>query len=105
MTKKIDAPEAAGKNIILDEPIKREGGDITHLSVRKPTSGELRGLSLTDLIQMDVNAMHKLLPRLTLPSITEPEARQLAPSDLVQLATEVVLFLAPKDKTEDYRTA
>lgn len=101
---KTTAPDTPN-TITLDEPIKREGGNITTISLRKPKSGELRGLQLVDLLQLDVNALQKLLPRITEPSITEQEARRLEPSDLVQLGTEVVLFLAPKDKLEDSQPA
>lgn len=85
----------AENEILLDSPIKREGGDITQLSIRSPVSGELRGLSLMQLLELDVTALHTLLPRITQPSITEAEARQLSPADLVQCGTRVSHFLAP----------
>lgn len=88
--------------ITLEEPLKREGGDITQISVRKPSSGELRGMSLVDLLNMQVDPLHKLLPRITIPSITEAEAKKLSPADLVQLGTEVALFLAPKAVREEF---
>jgi len=90
----------ANASVTLEEPIKREGGDIATLTIRKPASGELRGLSLVDLMNLDVTALHKLLPRLALPVITEHEARQLSIADLVQCGTEIVSFLVPKSLQE-----
>lgn len=91
----------APNTITLEEAIKRDGGNITSISLRKPASGELRGLSLVELLNMEVDPLHKLLPRITQPSITEAEAKALSPADLVQLGTEVVIFLAPKSAREE----
>lgn len=82
--------------VTLDEPIKREGGDITSVEVRRPNSGELRGLSLSDLLNTDVDSLIKLLPRITQPTLIEAELKKLNPADLVQLGGAVVNFLAPK---------
>lgn len=45
-------------NITLDTPIKRGDQVISVLTLRKPGSGELRGVSLMDLMRMDVSALH-----------------------------------------------
>lgn len=95
------ATNAKQVSITLEQPIKREGGDITELTLRKPNSGELRGLSLFDLLQMDVNALCKLAPRIAQPTVTEADLHQLVPGDLVQLATEVSGFLLPKSAREE----
>lgn len=85
----------------LDTPIKRAGGDILVITVRKPSSGELRGVALAELLQMDVVALQTVLPRITQPTLTKPECASLDPADLVQLGTEVVNFLLPKAKKAD----
>lgn len=82
--------------IELDTPIARKGGDITEITLRKPKAGELRGLSLTDVLQMDVNALGKLLPRISNPMLTEAEVQAMDPADLVQMGGEVAGFLVPK---------
>lgn len=82
--------------ITLDEPLKRDSECITEIKLRSPASGELRGLSLVELGNLDVGALHTLLPRISLPSITEAEARKLCPADLVQLGMVVTDFLLPK---------
>lgn len=81
--------------ITLDSPIKRGDDTITSVEVRKPASGELRGCNLTDLLQMDVVALTKVLPRITTPSLTEKEVSRLDPADLLQMGSEVSNFLLP----------
>ncbi len=80
----------------LDTPIKRGNDEIPEVQLRKPNSGELRGLNLSDILQLDVNALHKLLPRVTAPGLTESEISELDPVDLVQLGTGVAGFFIPK---------
>ena len=82
--------------ITLDEPLKRGEQTITSVSVRKPASGELRGVALSDLLNLEVNAVIKILPRVTSPSLTEQDCARLDPADLVQLDSKVAGFLLPK---------
>ena len=84
------------KPITLDHPIKRGETEITSVDLRKPSSGELRGLNLTDLLQMDVAALQRVLPRISTPTLTESEVAALDPADLFQLGTMVAGFLLPK---------
>ena len=91
--------------ITLDTPIKRGEQDIAVITVRKPGSGELRGVSLMDLMRMDVTALHTVLPRITAPTLTTADVSKLDPADLVKLASEVTGFLLPKEAKEDgYQT-
>lgn len=83
------------KTIELDTPIKRGDDTITAVEVRKPASGELRGCNLTDLLQMDVVTLTKVLPRITSPGLTEREVSKMDPADLLQMGTEVSGFLLP----------
>lgn len=92
-------PEATNPNetiVTLDYPIKRGSKEVDEITVRKPRSGALRGVSLTDVLQMDVTALQRVLPRITEPSLTEAELRDFDPADLVQLGTAVTGFLLPK---------
>jgi hypothetical protein len=84
------------KTITLDTPITRGSSTITEVSLRKPTAGELRGVSLASLMQMDVTELTKVLPRITQPTLTDAELAQLDIADLTQFATEVTGFLLPK---------
>lgn len=83
-------------SITLDTPIKRGDTEITAITLRKPTSGELRGLSLSELLQMDVTALCKLMPRISSPMLTDNDVSSLDPADLVQLGAVAAGFLLPK---------
>lgn len=88
------------KTIPLESPLKIGDSEIAEIILRKPAAGELRGLNLTDLLQMDVSATIKLLPRISTPTLTEQHAAQLDPADLTALASEVAGFLLPKSARE-----
>lgn len=85
------------KTITLEQPIIRGESAIGTVELRKPAAGELRGVNLTDLVQMDVTALHRVLPRITVPPLTEHEVASLDPADLLQFGTMVAVFLLPKD--------
>ncbi|QPI18564.1 tail assembly protein [Burkholderia phage phiE094] len=55
----------------LDTPIEREGQTITQVTLRKPAAGALRGTSLAALVNLDVDALRKVLPRISTPTLTE----------------------------------
>jgi uncharacterized protein with PhoU and TrkA domain len=98
------APQEKNPNVeivTLDTPITRGEEEITSVSLRKPMSGELRGVSLADLLQMDVIALRKVLPRITSPALTDHELGRMDPADLVQMATAVTSFLLPKSAKTD----
>ncbi|MEX3555741.1 MAG: phage tail assembly protein [Burkholderia gladioli] len=80
----------------LDQPIKQGDTEITAITLRKPKSGELQGVSLTDLLNVDVTALQKVLPRISTPTLTEHDAGQLDPADLLQLAGIVSGFFMTK---------
>jgi hypothetical protein len=93
------------QTVTLDTPIKRGDQIITELTLRKPSSGELRGIALTDLLQMNVTSLTKILPRLTSPSLTEQDVGRMDPADLVQLGSQVADFLLPKASKPDQSPA
>ena len=83
----------------LDAPVRRGESTIEEVTLRKPSSGELRGIQLADLLQMDVAALIKLLPRIC--QLTEGEVRALDPADLVALGVKVTGFwLQKRTKTD-----
>lgn len=84
------------KPITLEEPIKRGDNEVSEVKVRRPSSGELRGLSLVEAGQLQVDALIKLLPRITQPRLETHEIETLVPSDLLALGAEVGNFLLPK---------
>lgn len=89
------------KTVELDDPIKRGNGAIESVDVRKPSAGELRGVSLMDVAQMDVLALRKVLPRITNPSLTDAEIGQLSLADMMQFGVIVSAFLLTKRQKAD----
>lgn len=85
-------------NVPLDTPIKRGETEIKQIKLRKPASGELRGLSLQDVMSLDVTSLHKLLPRISEPTLTEQEVAALDPADLLELGSEAASFFLSKAK-------
>ena len=102
ITEHLNAP-GIPVGIALDAPIQRNGQTITHVQVRKPNAGALRGLSLVEVLQMNVTALQTLLPRVTEPPLLKQEVAALDPADLVSLGTEVVGFLVPKAQREAFQ--
>ena len=99
MTKKIIYSDP----VKLAEAIERGTGDkkqkIESVKIRKPMSGELRGLRLVDLANADVSSMITVIPRISEPALTEQELSEMDPSDFSNLAIEVVGFLEAKNAT------
>ncbi len=83
-------------SITLDHPIKRGDTEITSIDLRKPRAGELRGVSLYDLVRMDVAAVQTVLPRISTPTLTRPEVDAMDPADLFQISAEVAGFLSTR---------
>lgn len=83
----------------LSNPIKRSTGDVSELTLRKPATGELRGLKLMDVMQMDVNALGVLLPRIVQPSITKADVDAMDMADVLELGVAVVGFFEAKPAT------
>ena len=82
--------------ITLDTPIQRGTQTITEVTLRKPSAGELRGTSLQALCNLDVDALSKVLPRITSPMLTDADVARMDPADLVQMGAMFAGFLAPK---------
>lgn len=91
--------------IPLEEPIERGTQTITHVTVRKPKSGELRGTQLVNLLHMDVAALEIVLPRITQPTLTKAEVANLDPADLTQFGVEVSGFLLTRANREGFPPA
>lgn len=84
------------RTITLDTPIVRGETTIATIEIRKPASGELRGLSMVTLSQLEYAALETLLPRITNPPLSTAEVAALDPADFMQLGGEVMDFLLPK---------
>ncbi len=82
--------------ITLNTPIKRGEKEITEINLREPKAGELRGVKLLDIIQMDAAAYADLLPRISTPVLTKEEFNQLSLSDFAQVTNTVASYFEGK---------
>lgn len=97
-----DVQQLADNNtVILDTPIRRGTTSIDSITLRKPNSGELRGVSLVELLQMDVGSLIKVLPRISSPSLTAVEVAGMDPADLLALSSKISGFLLQKSAMTD----
>jgi hypothetical protein len=95
------APETA--TITLAEPIRRGEQTIDAIVLTKPRGGALRGLSLQDLLRTDVVALLTLIPRISNPPLTVPEADNLGADDLAEIGGVVRGFYVGDGAQDDDR--
>lgn len=88
----------------LDTPIMRGTTRIDTITVRKPYTSDLRGLKSPEIIQGDVDAAIKLLPRITEPMLTPLEVANLEPEDLLSFQNVVASFLLTRKMKEALET-
>lgn len=90
----------AFETVDLVEPITR--GDITidKLTLRKPKAGELRGLTLSDVIGLEISAILKLVPRISEPALTDGECQNLDPADLTEIGGTIRGFFMTRGERQ-----
>ncbi|CNK16980.1 putative phage tail protein [Yersinia frederiksenii] len=98
MTRTEGSVAASDNMVTLENPIKRGDTLIETITLIKPNAGTLRGVSLQDVATSEVNALIKVLPRMTYPTLTESEVVNLALPDMVALASKVIGFLSPNSE-------
>ena len=84
--------------LALSVPLNGVVQAVNSAVVKAYVAGELRGLSLAELLNMNVDAISAVLPRVTQPMLHKHDVAQLEPADLVGLSVAVVGFLLPKDQ-------
>lgn len=85
--------------VTLSIAIQRGEQEIKEIQVMKPTVLSLKGLKIFDVLQVDVNAMEILLPRITVPKLHKADFAQMAVEDFTELAAAAVNFFG-KNSTE-----
>jgi len=95
-------PADAGRfaSVTLSEPITRGETTITTITLRKPRAGELRGLNLQELINVDIAAILKVVPRISEPVLTSHECDQLDPADLAEMGGTIRGFFMTSAERE-----
>lgn len=89
-------------SITLDQPIQQGENSIETITFRKPMAGELRGLSLTEVLQMDVTALQTLIPRISSPTLTKHDVASMDPADLVAAGAVIAGFFIQKAAKAEY---
>lgn len=102
MTTQTTPTPADANTITLDEPLQRGDTTIATVTLRKPRAGELRGLNLAEVLQLNANALQQLLPRITTPTLTPHDVEQLDPADLVELGARVATFFVRRSIRADF---
>lgn len=92
--------QTAPHTVTLAHPIERGEQRIETIQIREPNAGNLRGINLTEILQLNVSALIELLPRITEPPLIKQEVAALKPADLVALGVEVVGFFVPQQTQE-----
>lgn len=82
-------------SIPLVTPIRRGDAEVTTLTLRKPAAGELRGVSLVALLNIDASAVMQVLPRISSPTLTASEVAAMDVADLTACGLEIAVFLVP----------
>ena len=81
------------KTVTLNTPLKRGKTALVEFQIRKPLGGDLRGVSLVELLSLNVDALTSVLPRITAPALNKHEVAQLDFIDLTAFGTALVGFL------------
>lgn len=91
------------ETVEFDTAIVRGDLTISQVNINKPKTGALRGLSLSDLLKLDVDTVIKLVPRVSTPPIAEHEVADLDPSDFLKISTAVVGFFGSTEQRQKAR--
>lgn len=82
------------KPVKFDVGFKRGQEMIMEVAVRKPKTHALRGLSLVNLLNLDIDTIAKVASRVTQPVMNPHDVYELDPADLTKLGTELIGFFA-----------
>ncbi len=88
--------KAETKTVKLATPLIIDDVEVKTVDIRKPHSGQLRGLSLIDVCEMKFEAGEVLLPRIS--SLTERDLLNLAPENWAPLLTTVASFFVDTEQ-------
>lgn len=72
--------------VTLTQPIMRGETSIDRVTLRKPKASELRGLSLQDIVRIEVTAIIEIIPRISDPILLKEEADNLDADDFAEIA-------------------
>lgn len=82
----------------LTKPITRGDKQITEITLHAPNVGAMRGVSMRALLDINVDALVTVLPRISDPKLTEQEVDKLDLPDLLQAGILVASFFLPESE-------
>lgn len=82
--------------ITLSNPVNVDGKEVTEITLRRPKAGELRGLQIQSIAMGDVNAVIKLVPRISQPPLSETDMANMDVSDFGTIATVLTMMTSGK---------
>lgn len=88
------------ETIELETPIIRGEQQIEKVTLRKPSTGELRGLNYNDLTSGDVTTTMQIIPRISDPILTSEEVANMDPADSYLMSAAVVGFFMNRQQRE-----
>lgn len=91
-----DTPQTQHTTVDLDTPLRRGETEIHTINLRKPLGGALRGVKVVDLLNLDLVAASKVVPRISDPVVTEQEFLTMQAEDCTAIAGEIAAFLLQK---------
>lgn len=80
------------RKVTLPVPQQIGGKEVSEIKLRKPFAGELRGLHVIQIVQMEVGTIEKLLSRISTPIIGPADFAKLEPQNLADLSVECADF-------------
>ncbi len=84
------------KKVKLAVPHEKDGEEITEIEITKPHSGNLRGLNLIKVCEMDFDTGQVLLPRIS--CLDERDMLNFAPENWAPVLTEIAAFFVNTDQ-------
>lgn len=89
------------QTVTLSNAIEIDGQKVTEITLRKPKAGELRGLSMVDILRMDVSTMFRLLPRITMPPVSDIQlSSEIETDDFTAMAAKTLIFFAKPEQLQ-----
>lgn len=82
--------------VTLSTPIRRGEQVIEEVTLRKPMGGDLRGLSIQQIMQGDYNSIRTLVPRIASPQVLDVDIDGLDSADVGAITGEVMGFFMTK---------
>lgn len=81
------------KTVTLTTGIKNGDNTIKEITLRKPVTGDLRGVKLVDFFDLDIDCLAKVLPRITIPALVAQDIYSLDLVDLAEVTKTISDFL------------